>query len=226
MTAISDSTPVRVCKGCQQALPATLVYYPPHTMGKYGLFTHCKPCKKINDAKLRDRKDQKERQKVWRDANKAKIKAYNIAYRAAGYKSTDHVKSWTQANPDRARVLVERIVAARRAKPWHVLKTRMSARLRLALAGAGGKANRATEELVGYGAKELAAHLERQFTKGMTWEKFMAGEIHIDHIIPVSSFKAACIDSSEFRACWALSNLRPLWAADNRAKSDKITHLI
>lgn len=226
MTAKGDSTPERTCKGCQNTFPATTDYFPPHAMGKYGLYTHCKPCKKIADANLRNRTDQKARQKAWRDANKEKIKAYNDAYRLAGYKSTSHVKAWVAANPDRARALVDKTVATRKTKPWYVLKTRISARLRMVLAGAGGKAKQSTEKILGYSAKELADHLERQFTKGMTWEKFLAGEIHIDHIIPVASFKAESTDSAEFRACWALANLRPLWAADNLAKSDKITHLI
>lgn len=220
------STPLRLCKGCNQSLPATLENFPPHKMGKYGLFTHCRPCKKDADAKRRSRPDQKARQQAWRDANKEKIKAHNESYRAAGYKSTDHVAAWVDANPERAKALVERTIATRRQKPWYVLKTRISARLRSVLAGAGGKANQTTENILGYSARELASHIERQFTKGMTWEKLLSGEIHIDHIIPVSSFKAESISSQEFKACWALSNLRPMWAADNLAKSDAIIHLI
>lgn len=73
------------------------------------------------------------------------------------------------------------------------------------------------EAFTGYTVAELKKHLEKQFTKGMNWEKFMAGEIHIDHIIPLSSFDRT--NEDEVKAAWQLSNLRPLWAKENRKKA-------
>lgn len=78
-------------------------------------------------------------------------------------------------------------------------------------------------DLVGYEVSELRDHLERQFTRGMNWEKFRNGDIHIDHIIPQSQFDMH--DHDEVRACFALSNLRPLWAKDNIRKGTKIVTL-
>ena len=75
------------------------------------------------------------------------------------------------------------------------------------------------EAFTGYTVAELKKHLEKQFTKGMNWEKFMAGEIHIDHIIPLSSFDRT--NEDEVKAAWQLSNLRPLWAKDNIRKAAK-----
>lgn len=80
------------------------------------------------------------------------------------------------------------------------------------------------EERLGYTITELREHLGRQFTKGMTWDKFMKGEIHIDHIVPKKAFNLS--DPEEWRSCWSLPNLRPLWAKDNIAKSARITHLL
>jgi hypothetical protein len=77
---------------------------------------------------------------------------------------------------------------------------------------------------VGYTISELKRHLERQFTEGMTWEKFANGEIHIDHIVPLSSFDLS--SRREFWAAWSLTNLRPLLASENLAKSSKRTHLL
>lgn len=77
-------------------------------------------------------------------------------------------------------------------------------------------------KLLDFSAADLHAHLERQFTEGMTWERFMAGEIEIDHIIPVSFFRPKAIDSAEFRMCWNLKNLQPLWRLDNRLKRDTL----
>jgi len=76
----------------------------------------------------------------------------------------------------------------------------------------------------GFSINQLKRHLERQFTKGMTWEVFNTGAIHIDHIIPISNFDLSNPD--EVKACWELSNLRPMWAKDNIRKSAKVLTLL
>jgi hypothetical protein len=86
-----------------------------------------------------------------------------------------------------------------------------------------GTSNR-VEELCGYSIAELRQHIERQFTKGMTWDRFMSGEIHIDHIVPQKSFDLQ--DDTEWRACWSLTNLRPMWAKDNLEKRDRVLYLL
>lgn len=80
------------------------------------------------------------------------------------------------------------------------------------------------EDFAGYTTKELRDHLERQFTKGMSWQKFRDGDIHIDHIVPLSSFDLH--DPEELRRAWAITNLRPLWAKDNLQKSAKCLFLV
>jgi hypothetical protein len=96
--------------------------------------------------------------------------------------------------------------------------------MRLALKN-NGKSNK-VEHLLGYTIADLKKHLESQFTYRMTWEKFNKGEIHIDHILPISSFDFKEIGDREWRACWDLPNLRPLWAKDNIAKSNKLLFLL
>jgi tRNA-binding EMAP/Myf-like protein len=78
--------------------------------------------------------------------------------------------------------------------------------------GSSGK----VEVVCGYAVADLVKHLERQFIGGMCWQAFMNGEIHIDHIIPQAAFDLSDLD--ETRKCWAMSNLQPLWAADNIRK--------
>ena len=79
-----------------------------------------------------------------------------------------------------------------------------------------GRSN-AVEAALGYTIAELRAHLEKQFIGGMNWQRFHAGEIHIDHITPQADFDLQ--NDDEWRACWALGNLRPMLGADNLAKS-------
>lgn len=74
-------------------------------------------------------------------------------------------------------------------------------------------------EWFGYTLSQLREHLERQFTRGMSWDRFAKGEIHIDHRLPLSSFDLT--DPEQFRAAWSLPNLQPLWAEKNLQKSNR-----
>jgi hypothetical protein len=69
-----------------------------------------------------------------------------------------------------------------------------------------------TIKLLGYSALQLKEHIENQFLDGMSWENY--GEWHIDHIKMVSNFDP----DTPVDIINALSNLRPLWAADNCSK--------
>lgn len=80
------------------------------------------------------------------------------------------------------------------------------------------------ENMLGYSIADLRFHLERQFTKKMSWDKFMNGEIHIDHIIPKAAFDLS--DPDQWCICWGLPNLRPLWAKDNLEKRAKVLTLL
>lgn len=76
------------------------------------------------------------------------------------------------------------------------------------------------QSIVGYSIQELKIHLESLFWPGMTWGNY--GEWHIDHIKPISAFSFISINDPEFKQCWVLSNLQPLWAKDNLSKGAKL----
>ena len=84
----------------------------------------------------------------------------------------------------------------------------------------GTKNGRHWETLVEYTLGDLKKHLERKFINGMTWDNY--GEWHIDHIIPISAFNFTDPSHTDFKRCWSLKNLQPLWAFDNMSKSDKL----
>lgn len=86
----------------------------------------------------------------------------------------------------------------------------------------GSKNGRSWEKLVGYTLNDLIRHLEKQFMPGMTWENRGRGGWHIDHIVPVSAFNFNSIEDVDFKKCWALKNLRPLWETENLRKGNKI----
>lgn len=106
--------------------------------------------------------------------------------------------------------------------PKHAMHSRMSGAVRGSMVS--GKNGRSWEAIVGYSCSDLMRHLERQFTKHMSWGNM--GSWHVDHVIPKSSFEFDSPDHPEFKACWALNNLRPMWAKENISKGAKRTLLL
>lgn len=76
------------------------------------------------------------------------------------------------------------------------------------------------ERFVNYTLADLMAHLESRFWPGMSWKN--VGDWHIDHKRPRSLFTYKSPNDREFKACWALSNLQPLWAVDNMSKGARL----
>jgi hypothetical protein len=97
---------------------------------------------------------------------------------------------------------------------------RMGGRLRDALVAR--RPSKALHKRLGYTVAQLVAHIEALFTPGMTWGAFRAGEIHLDHRLPLKLFDTTTDEG--IRAAWALDNLQPLWAADNQAKAGKVLY--
>jgi hypothetical protein len=73
--------------------------------------------------------------------------------------------------------------------------------------------------LLGYTSQQLKEHLEKQFLYGMNWDNY--GKWHIDHKVPRAALPYQSEADENFKKCWALENLQPLWAADNQKKGAK-----
>lgn len=84
------------------------------------------------------------------------------------------------------------------------------------------KAGRKWETLVGYSLERLMNHLEKLFLPGMTWDNYGKGGWHVDHKIPKSAFNYDAPEHIDFKRCWTLSNLQPLWEPDNLTKWAKL----
>lgn len=82
------------------------------------------------------------------------------------------------------------------------------------------KKNRKTWlKYVPYSIDELMERLKSTWTEGMSWENYGVRGWHIDHIRPISSFNITSYECEDFKKCWALENLRALWARDNLIKN-------
>ena len=55
----------------------------------------------------------------------------------------------------------------------------------------------------------------------MTWDNYGKFGWHIDHIKPINTFNITDQYCDDFKKCWALANLRPLWWKDNLIRSKK-----
>lgn len=105
-------------------------------------------------------------------------------------------------------------------KEHKILKSRMKTALNIRLkAHNGSKAYQSTFDILCYSVQELKLHLESKFQPGMSWEN--RDKWHIDHIKPDSLFCYSSTQDEEFKKCWALENLQPLWAKDNISKGNR-----
>ena len=167
------------------------------------------------------------RQKAYREANKEKQKAYYKAYYEANEeKKKAYHKAYYLTNKEKLakrRKLYER---QRRAKdPIFKLRHSYSTSCRRAFQSISQKKNNKSLKLLGLKTwQELAKHFESQFYdhpetgEEMTFDNHGFYGWHIDHIIPLDSAKT---EGEIIKLCH-YTNLQPMWAEENFAKSNKI----
>jgi hypothetical protein len=169
----------------------------------------------------RNRDVVKERQARFRERNRERLRHENRGYQAL-LKAEGRQYDWRRANPERARErhreYCKEWLRSGKRRACHAVAVLMGRALR------GSKDGYSWESLVGYTRLDLVRHLERQFVNGMSWDNY--GDWHIDHILPVAMFEFESSDDDAFKACWALTNLRPLWGIANMSKGGRRLHLI
>ena len=116
----------------------------------------------------------------------------------------------------------ERSAARYRNDPAYQIRIRMANAIRISLRRRSSRKIGRWEELVGYTASDLRAHLVSTLPAGATWQDFMDGRLEIDHKVPLAAFNYQHAGDLDFRRAWAMSNLQLLWTADNQSKSDKL----
>jgi hypothetical protein len=84
-----------------------------------------------------------------------------------------------------------------------------------------GKQGQSWESILGYTLADLMTHLELLFEEGMNWDNY--GEWHIDHRMPKSWFNFETVYDVEFKKCWDINNLKPMWGSENIAKGNKFS---
>lgn len=156
----------------------------------------------------------------WKEKNKERRIKYNNEWIAKNpEKRREYALKWRINNPDKAKNKSKKDSAKRRSTLRGKLNNTMSRSISMSLKN-GIKARRHWEAVVGYTVEQLKMSLEKNFKTGMTWENY--GQWHIDHKIPISVFNYETPEDIDFKKCWALSNLQPLWAKENIAKKNKL----
>lgn len=203
-----DSTTTRVCRNC--GLDKPIDDFHRDRSRPLGRAYECKACKCAAVAAYRatyDREKAAEYNRAYRLENKERIAARakeRMTQPEARARRRKYMREWAKS---------------RRQDPRHHLDGTFSALIRQALYK--GKRGYSWESVVGYTLDDLMQHLESLFRPGMTWDNYGRGGWHIDHIVPRSHFFYTTHDDDDFSRCWSLSNLQPLWEAENCSKQDR-----
>jgi len=209
---------------------------------KDGIHCYCKTCcnKHAKSYRAKDdiKKYEKNRHKVYYKENKQKL----LEYRKQWQKDNkEHIKQYhknrieitRKYNKDNTekiklnlRKFYKRNPYYRKLRYRNIISKDIKCRLNHALSGGmanslrDGKNGKSWEKIIGYTLRDLMNHLEQLFKAGMSFDNY--GKWHIDHIIPRSLWKFKSYNCKEFKQCWALANLQPLWAFDNLSKGNRI----
>lgn len=155
----------------------------------------------------------------WKKKNRAKVQA---SYHRNKHKHKARIKKICAKyyRRNRKRIL-KRCVAynARRIKIDPAFKLINRCRIRLYHAVKGYRDEQSLTELLGCSAERFRLYIESLWGPGMTWKNYGLKGWHLDHKIPCCKFDFS--DPEQVKKCFHFTNLQPLWAKDNLAKSRK-----
>jgi len=192
--------------------------------GLFGVKTVCKKCDSIRGKQYNiDNKDRiKASQKQYYIDNKEKRDAYQKEYNIKHRNEINtRNKKYNAKHRDEMNAYYRKYNNHRYKTDMH-FKINKNIRTAIRNSLKGNKDGKHWEDIVGYTLIDLKRHLEKQFTEGMTWKNHERYGWHIDHKVPVNAFNFTKPEHEDFKKCWALSNLQPMWSEDNMSKSNKL----
>jgi ssDNA-binding Zn-finger/Zn-ribbon topoisomerase 1 len=198
----------RECKDCEQVLDLNQF-----RKKGIGIACRCYPCQA---AKVRQQYDEnhngirermQEHGRKHRQIHGAQLNERKRIYVAANrQKVTDRQNEWAKA-----KVKVD---------PLFAMKKRLRSLMSNSFRWAGSAKNAETEAILGCTFEQFKAHIEKQFTAGMTWEN--RAKWHLDHVVPLATAKT----QEDVVRLNHFTNYRPLWATDNISKGARIISLL
>jgi hypothetical protein len=186
----------KICSKCGEDKEVCM--FNKNKRNKSGLRAECKKCQfeyyTINSDKLKERRKERYLENTLIELNRNKI--------------------YYEKNKNN---IFEKLTVKRQTNHMYRLKNNLRSRLIQFLKSKNLNKNNKTFELVGCSPEFLKEYLENKFTEGMSWD-FVGKQIHMDHIIPLSSAK----NKEEIYKLCHYTNLQPLWANDNLMKGSKL----
>ena len=171
--------------------------------------------RKINHEKLRDQLRQ------WREKNRERLCAKERQFRKINRQRIYCLqRAWVERNRKKVQEHWrqwhrKRLIEDPQYRIIVALRRRLNGFVRRGQAKKQGR----TLSLLGCPIQELRVHLQKQFTRGMSWKNY--GKVwHIDHIIPCAKFDLT--DPRQQLICFNYLNLRPCFALENIRKGKKI----
>lgn len=155
--------------------------------------------RKMSPEEKKRRKSECDR--LYRIKNKEKVLENKRKYRESG-RSAQLAKEWQ---------------ARRMNNIEFRIKKNLRGRIYVALKR--GIKSESTMKLLGCSIEFFKSYFESKFTEGMSWDIYMEGGIHIDHIFACKHFELT--DPEQQRKCFHYTNLQPLWQVDNLIKGSK-----
>ena len=158
----------------------------------------------------------------WQKDNPEKVKKIREKYYENNReKVIKRTKQWIKDNREKVR---KNFCQWRTEKRKTDLKYNLNGKVRRAISISleGGKKGRNWEKLVGFTLDALINRLLQTMPEGYTWQDYLNGKLHIDHIIPIRAFQFKSPEDEEFKQCWSLYNLRLLPIRENLLKKDTI----
>ena len=165
--------------------------------------------KLIADKKWRDNNKEymSNKSKNWYSKNKEHVKEYH--------------KTWRENNKDKIRKTKREYEKTRKSNdPVYKLVGNFRTAIYTVLKENNVKKFGHYFDILGYSQENLINHLENQFDDKMSWENY--GKWHVDHKLPITFFNFTSIEDEEFKKCWSLDNLQPMWGSENISKSNRI----
>ena len=171
----------------------------------FGVGSACKACRNECD-------------KQYRQQNKERISEQKKQhYQQNQERISEQQKQYRERNKERVYERTNKYAKQRKqTDPLFKMRCNLRTLIGNSIKKQGYTKSSRTYKILGCDLETFKKHIERQFTKGMTWNNH--GEWHYDHVIPISSGQT----EEELIKLNHYSNFQPLWAEDNRIKSNKI----
>lgn len=197
----------KICSKCKE--DKNICEFNKSSSNKDGLVSFCKKCRRINY--LNNKEKVLEQTKLWKLNNKEKLSSQYDKHRE---KNLLQQKKYYYKNKEK---IIERIVNYQKNKIKEDNLFKLKKTIQRTIRRYIKNKKFTTTEIIGCDYVSFKIYFESLFTEGMSWDK-LGYEIHIDHIIPLSSAKT----EDELYKLNHYTNLQPLWAKDNLIKGSKL----